>query len=440
MYQPSKIITAASLFLLLSACGGGGSDNLIGPTASSTGTSGATGGANSNPGTTTGSPSNTTGATGSTAGSTTPSSTTPVVPSANTGSNTPPTSTPPSSSTGTTTGIGMAGSADTANHSGVTAPTLVYDETARFNQPMGLRSDAGGNLYVLDFINAPMRKTSIRKIAIDGSVSTLVDLSDRSSATGLEVDAAGNVYVTLVDEILKITPSGMVSTLARMDRPGQPAIDAQGNLFVLAPNSEGMTTIRRITQAGDISTVFRGSRAADYSGLAIDAVGTLYVIARALDNHDGQARIVKISVTGEQSDFVPFILKIYPDDPGATRIANMSMDAAGNLYVAHYREHKPSPGGCAANNCFGFYESGMSIDKITPAGVTTRVRTGPPGSTGRLAAEHVYDRDYSMSYIDVGSDGNIFASYRLNHTVYRISQSGETTLIAGKSGEAGSAD
>jgi streptogramin lyase len=385
MHQPTKIITAASLFLLLSACGGGGG---------------------SSPGTSAGSPSDTTGAPGS---------------------------------TGTNTGTDKAGSEDTANNPGATAPAFAYDETARFNGPRGVRTDAAGNVYVLDGGTG-----LIRKIAPTGAVSSLPQLPSGVTVDGLEVDAAGNVYVTnkFNGEIFKMTPAGTVSVIATIVNARHPAVDAQGNLYVLAGfDNADKTLIQRITPAGEVSTVYTGSdSSAQHFGLTVDAAGNLYTITRIVTTTHYEGKIVKISPTGEATDLAPFSFRIYPDDNHVqTRITNMAVDAGGNLYVAHYREHLPSKW-CTEGNCLGFYESGMSIDKITPAGITTRVRTGPPGSTGRLEVAYDYDRNYGMSYIDVGNDGNIYASYAKNHTVYRISQSGETTLIAGKPGEAGSAD
>jgi streptogramin lyase len=347
---------------------------------------------------------------------------------------------------GTSNGGASNGGATTGNGSTTTAPTFVYDETARFNGPRGVRTDAAGNVYVLDG-----ERGLIRKIAPTGAVSSLPQLQGRAGQfRELEVDAAGNVYVTtgFNGEIFKLTPAGTVSVIATILNAKDPAVDAQGNVYVTAPgpmyftpsSTDYGTLIYRITPAGEVSTVFTGADAR-YFGLTVDAAGNLYTV-RAVSQQAFEGTIVKISPTGVMTDLAPFSFRIYPDEQHKpTRIANLSLDASGNLYVAHYREQLPSSGGCASNpaNCKPPYESGMAIDKITPAGVTTRVRTGPPGSTGTLA-EDLYDRDYGMSYIDVGSDGNIYASYRQNHAVYRISQSGETTLFAGKPGEAGSTD
>jgi hypothetical protein len=393
--QIVKTITAAILGVVLAACGGGG-----GSTPASTGNSTSSGGGAITAGTQ---------------------------------------ASPSSSAIGNTASSGSTAT-PAGNSSTVTAATFVYDETARFNGPVGVQSDAAGNLYVLDELNQ-----RVRKIALDGSVSTVpVDLRQLSSvfAGNMEVDAVGNVYVvTSSNVIFKITPTGTLSVVATIPGARTPVMDAAGNLYVFGAGPDFTTTVRRISPAGATSTVFNGAPNVQYTGLAVDAAGNLYTVARSSNALVFQGRIMKIPANGEQTiDLAALELRIYPDDTyGRTDIANMTMDAAGNIYVAHYRQHSVSPG--CGNQCqLGIYESGMAIDKMTPDRVVTRLRTGPPGSTGKLVEEHEYDSQYSMAYIEAGFDGNLYATYRKNHTVYRISQSGETTLIAGKPGEPGSSD
>ena len=183
---------------------------------------------------------------------------------------------------------------------------------ARFATPFGMAADAQGNLYV-----AVAGSNTIRKITPAGTVSTLAGSSTAAGSAdgtgtearfyapeGVAVDAAGNLYVsdTGNHKIRKITPAGVVSTLAgtgvsgyadgtgenaRFREPSGIATDAAGNVYVA---DWGNHAIRKITPAGEVTT-FAGSggvpgntddtgSAARFqlpSGVAVDAAGNVFV-------------------------------------------------------------------------------------------------------------------------------------------------------------------
>lgn len=108
----------------------------------------------------------------------------------------------------------FAGTGATGSHDGPVA-------TATFRQPTGLAVDAAGNLYVPDL-------HKIRKITPQGLVSTIAGGEGRGSTDGngtaarfnfvssIVLDAAGNMYVAdqMNFTIRKITPGGDVTTIA----------------------------------------------------------------------------------------------------------------------------------------------------------------------------------------------------------------------------------
>jgi IPT/TIG domain/NHL repeat len=139
--------------------------------------------------------------------------------------------------------------------------------TARFYSPYGVTFDAQGNVYVADGANNRIRKVSSGVVStlagngkagyVDGSGTT----AEFNAPWAVAVDGQGNVYVADQGNavIRKITPSGVVSTLAGNGTSGHVdgaattaefagptgiALDAQGNIYVADQYS---SVIRKIT-------------------------------------------------------------------------------------------------------------------------------------------------------------------------------------------------
>jgi sugar lactone lactonase YvrE len=177
---------------------------------------------------------------------------------------------------------------------------------AQFGQSFGIIVNQLGDIYMCDAENF-----RIRKISATGEVSTIAgngrsgfvngasDVAQFIFPTGIVIDRQGNLIVADHHRIRKITPGGVVSTLAGNDqagfRDGQPGdaqfmliedlvIDEQGNIYASDNNR-----IRRITAQGEVSTI-AGSTEAGYAdgdgavakfnlvqGLGIDRQGNIYV-------------------------------------------------------------------------------------------------------------------------------------------------------------------
>lgn len=242
---------------------------------------------------------------------------------------------------------------------------------ARFFAPTGIAVDSAGNAYVADSGNA-----TVRKISAAGVVSTLAGkagLRGRDDGLGsaarfgqpfgVAVDGEGNVYVadTANHNIRKISPAGLVTTLAGSGTPGlvdgvgkaaqfavpfDLAVDAQGNVYVC---DHGNHAIRRITPAGVVSTLAGGggggfadgpggtARLRFPSGVAVDAAGTVYVA-----DTDNQV-LRQISPAGLVSTAAGGRALGSANGVGtAARFFNpkdVAVDAAGTLYVADRGNH-----------------------------------------------------------------------------------------------------
>ncbi len=185
---------------------------------------------------------------------------------------------------------------------------------AKFNEPRGVVVDPSGNVYVTDENN-----NRIRKITPTGTVTTFagstlgstdgdVSVALFSSPVGIDIDGNGNLYIvdTGNNRIRKITPAGVVSTLAgstkgitdadgsaaRFNKPAGVVVDANGNVYVADDDNE---RIRKITPSGSVSTIAGGyvpgfndgvgedAQFSSPTGIAIDGSGHIFVADR--QNH-----------------------------------------------------------------------------------------------------------------------------------------------------------
>jgi sugar lactone lactonase YvrE len=257
-----------------------------------------------------------------------------------------------------------------ANTSGAPGFQDGNQTTARFNSPYGLTLDAAGNLYVIDYGNH-----SIRKVTPSGQITTLAGngtpgFQDGTGTTarfsfpvGIASDATGNLYVADYSNhsIRKVTPGGQVTTLAgngtsgfqdgagtaaRFSFPLALCVDANGNVIV---TEEGNYRIRKITPDGQVSTLagdgtpgFKDGAAAVAQfkaprSISPDAAGNLFVAER-----DGQ-RIRKLTPDGQVTTVAGDGTQGLKD--GLASVAKFRnprgvvVDVSGNLYVADADNH-----------------------------------------------------------------------------------------------------
>src|SRR5882762_2682112 len=107
--------------------------------------------------------------------------------------------------------------------------TVVVDTLPSFYSPAGVAVDAAGNIYVADYGNNQIRKITPERLVStlagsgnQGQINATGLLASFNQPTGIAVDAAGNVYVGDAgnNRIRLVTPAGVVTTLAGSDSTG----------------------------------------------------------------------------------------------------------------------------------------------------------------------------------------------------------------------------
>jgi sugar lactone lactonase YvrE len=286
------------------------------------------------------------------------------------------------------------GQTNTFAGSGSQGSTNGAGTVASFYKPYGSCIDASGNIYVADTYNHLIRKITPAKVVstFAGSGSPgLVNATGTSASFnnpgGLGIDASGNIYVgdQTSNAIRKITPAGVVSTLAGSSSPAF----ANGTGTAASFNSP--------------------------AGIALDGSGNVYVADRTNN------MIRKITPAGVVTTFAGDGSTGNTNGPGASASFNnptgVAVDANGNVFVAD--------------------QNNYLIRKITPAGVvSTLAGSGTQGATNGLATAASFDRAFGVAVDQVG---NVYVADEFNQLVREITPAGYVNTLAG-SGSVGAAD
>jgi len=232
--------------------------------------------------------------------------------------------------------------------------------TAQFSSPNAVTVGPDGTVYVGDFGNLRIRAISpsgtvstLAGSGVRGYVNGFGTAAQFAATGAVITDAAGNVYVPdpFNSVVRRITPAGVVSTFAgngtrgHLDGPAGIAqfnspmrgggVDGAGNVYIL---DTADNAIRKITPAGIVSTVAGGGApgfadgpitdakfSSNILGIMSDAAGNLYVMDA------GNRRVRAVSRDGVVSTLFEFT------DPNQAP-GNIKVDKDGNLYLSD-REH-----------------------------------------------------------------------------------------------------
>jgi len=295
--------------------------------------------------------------------------------------------------------------------------------SAELNNPVGVAVDRTGNLFIADSYNF-----CIRKVTPDGVIITVAGngtagfSGDGGPATeaqlyqpwNVAVDGEDNLFIAdLVNHrIRKVTPNGVISTVAGMGTAGFSgdggpaaeaqlryptgvAIDTTGNLFIA---DSGNNRVRKVTPNGFISTV-AGMGMAGFSGdggpateaplsrptgVAIDAAGNLFIT-----DHDNNC-IREITPNGLISTVAGVGTAGFSGDGGPAAEAQfnyptgIALDNADNLFVADYDNNRirvVMPGHSAS----GFFPSVVVGDRYST--LFTIINTRSTAVSGMLTVK-----------------------------------------------------
>lgn len=302
---------------------------------------------------------------------------------------------------------------------------------ARFFYPTGVAIDERGNLYVAD-----QRNSRIRKVTPEGAVTTFAvfptDTTFRFDPLGIAVDRSGNVYLALHDDtIRKITPAGLLTTVAgspyvsgHRDGEGMDArfwapvaitVSEDGTLYVC---DSGNRVLRKITPAGVVSTVAPFDGPSPYalapSGVAVDRAGNVYVA------NGKNCTLAKLGPAGDLNTLAGSVDHCAVIDglgshAGFGQPTGVAVDRNGNVYVT---------------------DSGR-IRKVTPEGAVTTLAgsSGFAGSAGvwRGSADGTGASAEFSDPIGIAVDGgaNVYVADSRNETIRKITPAGVVTTLAG---------
>jgi sugar lactone lactonase YvrE len=318
--------------------------------------------------------------------------------------------------------------------------------SAQFAGPASVALDAAGNVYVSDSGNA-----RIRKVDTSGNITTVAGSGnfgfsgDGGQATGARLstqtavatDAAGNLYITDVmnARIRKVNTAGIITTVAgsgtqgysgdngpavsaALRSPSEVAVDGAGNLYIA---DRGNSRIRKVNAAGIITTV-AGTGTSGYTGdggpaadaevsdpgsLALDAAGDLFLT-------DDENQVVReVSVSGIIETIVGNGVQGYTSDGGPATGASLfgpcalGLDVTGALYIAE---------------CESARIRKVSASGIIGTLVGGNVRDGGPAPFGALNQPSAVVRDNA---------GNTYVADSMNNRVREITAAGVILTVAG---------
>ncbi len=298
---------------------------------------------------------------------------------------------------------------------------------ALFYYPRGIATDSMGNIFVADYGNS-----CIRKISVDGTVSTIAGnrnkiyrdgpASDASflALNGIAFDYEDNLYIADAGRIRKLSKSNnIISTLAGNENAGNIdgtginaqfnllygiILDTQGNLVVTDVVNNN---IRKVTPAGIVTTMAgynqgysdgNGIKASFNfpGGICIDAHSNNMYIADA-----GNFRIRLMNAAGDVNTYAGNGSYGYKDgrffEAEFKFPTGITIDNKGNVYV------------CGEENAIRKISANGDVSTIAGSGIK-----GYNNGSGEVAMFN------QPVYMCTSKDGAVYVSDHSNHSIRKI--------------------
>ncbi|MBY0371623.1 hypothetical protein K2X33_13125 [bacterium] len=345
---------------------------------------------------------------------------------------------------------------------GVVSTLVQRSENAYF---YGVVTDSHGNVYTSGSSTYCIRKydtvTSVWSVfagkCLDYGYNNGTGTDARFAGIyQMAIDSSDNLYVVDSYRIRKVSTAGVVTTLAggytqgSADGTGADASFSQPIGIAWDPDNDVLYigdsnnhAIRKVTMAGVVTTVS-------------DSAGNPYYLAYHAADHTlyisdgGSGHITQTDVT----DSFPSAVTDYWN-PGGVATQGIALDSGGYLYVNDTTGNKiwkVAPGGGSEVVWVGSGVAGETDANGTSASFNNLKGLAVDSSGNLYVGESSYIRkvtaakDVTHLYYSLGapkgiardSSGNIFYTDNSQHTVMKVTASGEVSLVAGDTGTSGS--